>query len=87
NVTKFVKEQGDKMGYTVAMDDLKGTIAETWAKAAQIPGIPSAFVIGKDGKIAAIIHPMSLDDILAKIVSGKPQTEESTEDTNKKDGK
>ncbi len=86
-VTKFVKEQGDKMDYTVAMDDLKGTIAETWAKAAQIPGIPSAFVIGKDGKIAVIIHPMSLDDILGQIVDGKFDSKAFIKEQNDKDAK
>jgi len=68
-VTKFVNEQGDKMVYNVGLDDLQGTIAKTWGEAAKIPGIPTAFVIGRDGKIAAITHPMNLDQVLPPIIN------------------
>ena len=87
HVSAFVKEQGDKMDYNVALDDIKGTIAETWATAAKIPGIPSAFVIGKDGKIAVIIHPMELDNILGKIVAGKFDGKAFSKEQNEKDAK
>lgn len=70
NITKFVKEQGDNMVYNVGMDDMKGTIAKTWAEAANVHGIPTAFVIGKDGKIVVICHPMELTDLLPKILAG-----------------
>ncbi len=70
-ITKFVKEQGDKMVYNVGLDDMKGTMAESWMRAAEANGIPTAFVIGKNGKIASIGHPMELDAILAQIVAGK----------------
>jgi hypothetical protein len=33
-------------------------------------GIPAAFIIGRDGKIAWIGHPMTMDEPLAKIVAG-----------------
>src|SRR5690242_6718271 len=45
-------------------------MAKTWMKAAEENGIPSAFVI-RDGKIAWIGHPMSMDEPLAKITSGQ----------------
>jgi len=70
-LTKFVTEQGDKMVYNVGLDDLNGTLATTWMKAADQNGIPTAFVIGKDGKIASIGHPMELDTVLDQIVAGK----------------
>lgn len=71
HVQKFVEEMGDKMDYNVGLDDMKGTVARKWGEAAQIPGIPTAFVVGKDGKILVITHPMSLDNVLEEIVSGK----------------
>ena len=57
------------MVYNVGLDDLQGTIAKTWGEAGKIPGIPTAFVIGRDGKIAAITHPMNLDQVLPPIIT------------------
>ena len=58
-VEKFVKEQGDKMDYTVAYDaDRKMTAA--WMQPAGQGGIPCAFIVNGEGKIAWIGNP--LDD-------------------------
>ncbi|MCE5323799.1 redoxin family protein [bacterium] len=70
-IADFVKEKADKMAYKVALDDLKGTMADTWMKASGSNGIPTSFVIGKDGRIAMITHPMSLDKYLEDILSGQ----------------
>ncbi len=73
-VPRFIKKMGDKMTYRVALDDKtseqKGWMAINWMEAAGQNGIPSAFVVGKDGKIAWIGHPMTLkektlDEVLA----------------------
>ena len=48
-------------------------MAKTWMKAAEENGIPAAFVI-RDGKIAWIGHPMSMDEPLAKITAGEWNT-------------
>jgi thiol-disulfide isomerase/thioredoxin len=71
SVTKFVKEQGTKMAYNVGMDDDSGTMAKTWMAAAGQNGIPTAFVIGKNGHILWIGHPMELDTVLDPILKGK----------------
>ncbi|WP_165229374.1 TlpA family protein disulfide reductase [Aquisphaera insulae] len=75
-VEPFLKEMGDKMDYSVALDDVAdkdnpsdGKMAKTWLEAAAENGIPTAFVI-KDGKIAWIGHPMSMDEPLVKITAG-----------------
>ncbi len=75
-VKPFLEEMGDKMDYSVALDDVPstgdpndGAMAKTWMKAAEENGIPTAFVI-HDGKIAWIGHPLKLDEPLAKIVAG-----------------
>ncbi len=72
-VEPFVKEMGDKMDYTVTMDDLsdggKGKMAVNWMQAAGENGIPAAFIV-KDGTVAWIGHPMSMDKPLAAIVKG-----------------
>jgi thiol-disulfide isomerase/thioredoxin len=73
-VEPFVKKMAEKMTYRVALDDKskeeEGAMAETWMKAAGQNGIPAAFVVNRQGKIAWIGHPMSLkeqvlEDILA----------------------
>lgn len=74
-VEPFVKEMGDKMEYSVAMDDVpkddekaKGKMALAWMEAAEAQGIPTAFIV-KDKKIAWIGHPMAMDKALEKVTS------------------
>jgi thiol-disulfide isomerase/thioredoxin len=76
-VKPFVTQMGDKMAYRVALDlvDDKeesdpGAMAKNWLKAAGQNGIPTAFIVNKEGKIAWIGHPMAMDQPLAKIVAG-----------------
>ncbi len=56
-VEKFVKAQGDKMNYTVAFS-ADGKMNRDWMQAAGEGGIPCAFVVDGQGKIAYIGHPM-----------------------------
>jgi thiol-disulfide isomerase/thioredoxin len=76
-VKKFVDEMGDKMDYRVALDDTSGgdkragTMAKTWMSASGSRGIPTAFLVDKESKIAWIGHPMSLDPVLASYKEGK----------------
>ena len=64
-VKPFVDEMGDKMAYRVAVDSIpdkekadEGAMAKTWMTAADQNGIPTAFIVNKEGKIAWIGHPM-----------------------------
>lgn len=77
-VDPFVKSMGDKMNYRVALDLIPegktgqdGIMAKTWMEASEQPGIPTAFVVNKDGNLAWIGHPMELEQPLARISSGK----------------
>lgn len=65
----FVKQMGKDMDYNVAMDNNNQDMANNWMTAAGLGGIPATFLI-KDGKIAWIGHPMSLEPILAQVVAG-----------------
>ncbi|MEZ0327776.1 MAG: redoxin family protein [Fimbriimonas sp.] len=70
-VSAFVKQMGSKMDYNVAADGPENTMAKTWLQAAEQDGIPTAFVVGRDGKVAWIGHPMAdMDGVLAKVVAG-----------------
>jgi len=76
-VKPFVEKMGDKMVYSVAMDLVPekadgsdGAMAQNWMKAAGQNGIPTAFIVNKEQKIAWIGHPSSMDEPLEKIASG-----------------
>ena len=70
-VEDFVKSEGDKMDYIVAADGPKATVANAWMKAADEGGIPTSFIVGKDGKIAWIGHPAQLESTLSQVVEDK----------------
>jgi hypothetical protein len=58
-VRKFVERQGQKMDYTVAMDDpRKKTIFNTWMIAAGAYGIPTSFVVDGKGRVVWVGHPV-----------------------------
>lgn len=70
-VEAFVKSQGDKMDYHVAADLSGRKVADAWMKAADEGGIPTSFIVGKDGKIAWIGHPAKMSEVLEQVVSDK----------------
>ncbi len=67
-VKPFVEKQGDKMDYTVAVDN--GDINNAYMKAFDYSGIPHAFIVDRKGLIAWHGHPMRMDDILEQVVAG-----------------
>ncbi len=75
-VAPFVKKMGTNMTYRVALDDKSqdpdGFMSSTWWKRkVNHHGIPTAFIINRDGIIAWIGHPMGLkEQDLDEIVSG-----------------
>lgn len=58
-----------KTGYTLATDPDRSTHNDYMAAALQ-SGIPTAFVIGKEGRVEWIGHPMQIDEPLRQIVEG-----------------
>ena len=66
----FLQAQGSKMSYRVALGG-KAFIKD-WLEAAEVNGIPHAFVVA-EGKIAWMGHPMQLtDEIIGDILTGTP---------------
>ncbi len=59
----------EAIGYTIALDDHDGT-GKAYMQAAGQSGIPTAFIVGKQGKIEWIGHPMSIDEPLSAVVAG-----------------
>lgn len=68
-VKAFVTRQGDKMGYVVGFD-AKGQTYDSYMRAANQEGIPTAFLVDRSGKVAWIGHPMSLDAVLPQVMAG-----------------
>lgn len=68
-VNKFLEKRGDKLGYSIAYGEDRETY-DAFMKAAGQGGIPCSYVIGKDGKIAFIGHPLFLDEVLPKVLNG-----------------
>lgn len=69
-VAPFVKKMGDKMNYVVALDSGKKTSQDYMGAFGQ-NGIPTAFIVDKEGRIAWVGHPMAgLDAAIEEIVAG-----------------
>jgi len=68
-VQKFIEKKGSRAAYTLAWDN-EGKTWTNYMVAAQQRGIPCSFVIGKDGKVAFIGHPMTLEDVIPKVLAG-----------------
>lgn len=70
-VKSFVDEMGSTMNYNVGADGLTAPMANKWMLASGQEGIPTAFVIDRQGIVAWIGHPMEgLDEALQQIVDG-----------------
>jgi thiol-disulfide isomerase/thioredoxin len=68
-VKPFVDNMGDKMDYVVAIDRDKKT-SEGYMRAYNINGIPHAFVVDKENRVAWHGHPMAgLDKVLERLVA------------------
>ena len=71
-VGDFVTEMGSKMDYRVAADAADKAMATNWMEASGERGIPTAFIVDKEGKIAWIGHPMGdLEKTLDAVVEAK----------------
>lgn len=69
-VKPFVEKMGSKMDYVVALDSARKT-SEAYMGAYGQNGIPTAFIVDKQGRVAWVGHPMSgLDTAIEEIVAG-----------------
>jgi thiol-disulfide isomerase/thioredoxin len=65
----FIEKRGDAMGYRVAFDEDR-SMGIAWMDAAGQDGIPCSFIVGKDGTIEWIGHPMGMDKPLEAVLAG-----------------
>ena len=78
---EFLEQMGSAVSHRVAVDAARtavggdeieqtGAMAQAWMRAAGESGVPTAFVVDRSGLVAWIGHPMELDEILPKVISG-----------------
>ncbi len=82
-IADFMKKHNDNMRYTVAFDGGAKYMADNYMAAANLNGIPSAFIVNQDGKIAWIGHPGSMDDALDQVVNKKWDLKKAKESRQK----
>lgn len=75
-VKEFLEEEqsegktwNDVVTYRLAMDD-NGQTNQRFMAAAEQGGIPTAFIVGRDGVIEWIGHPMAIEEPLKEVVEG-----------------
>jgi thiol-disulfide isomerase/thioredoxin len=69
-VKPFVENMGDKMDYAIAIDPKK-TVNNAYMQAFNVRGIPHAFIVDKQGKLAWHGHPMDgMDQVLEEVLKG-----------------
>lgn len=69
-VQRFVAERGPSLAFSIAFDR-HGQVEKQWRENWFRNGIPCSFLVGRDGKIAAVTHPSALDWSIARMVAGK----------------
>jgi len=81
-IRKFVRDQGDGMSYWIAIDDRDQTTG-AYMMAAEAIGIPHAFLVGKDGKIAWQGSPLEpeMENVIEGLIRGTydPKVEREVE--------
>lgn len=74
----------DVITYRLAIDQGSAT-NEAYMRAANQSGIPTAFIVGKDGVVEWIGHPMTMDEPLARVVTGEWDREEAVAEARKQE--
>ena len=69
-VKTFVDGFGPRMNYTVAYDGKDGRMAKAYMTAADQHGIPTAFIVDRQGLVTYIGYPMAMDQALAQVLDG-----------------
>jgi thiol-disulfide isomerase/thioredoxin len=67
-VREFVAGRGDRMDYHVAYDTPDKATYKSWMNT--IGGIPHAFLIDREGRLAVDFHPYYMDDAIQQVLAG-----------------
>ncbi|MGR9154388.1 TlpA disulfide reductase family protein (plasmid) [Rhizobium leguminosarum] len=78
----WLTETFSRLNFRIAFDDT-GEMHKLWMTASFSFGIPTSFVVDRDGHIAFIGHPMELDDVLPKVLDGSWRTSAEAKEADK----
>lgn len=67
-LNEFMAKRGDGMNYRVGYDDDR-SMPKAWMEPAGQNGIPCVFIVGGDGRIAWIGHPVAMDKYLEQAIA------------------
>ncbi|WP_394893329.1 TlpA disulfide reductase family protein [Mesorhizobium sp. AaZ16] len=84
NLDAWLTEKFSNLNYRIAFDST-GEMDKLWMEASLSVGIPTSFVVDRDGHIAFIGHPMELDEVLPKVLNGswRASDKAKSEDTER----
>jgi len=69
-VKQFIADQGNRLDYAIAFD-AKSEVTDSYMAASGQSGIPTAYLVNRDGVIAWIGHPLEgMEDALGRILAG-----------------
>ncbi|SDG43189.1 AhpC/TSA family protein [Bradyrhizobium sp. Rc2d] len=69
----WLTDKFSNLNYRIGFDST-GEMNKLWMDSSFSVGIPTSFVVDRDGHIAFIAHPMQLDDVLPKVLNGSWRT-------------
>ncbi|WP_206078925.1 TlpA disulfide reductase family protein [Allomesorhizobium camelthorni] len=69
----WLTEKCSNLNHRIAFDHT-GEMNKLWMEPSLAVGIPTSFVVDRDGHIAFIGHPMELDEVLPKVLNGSWRT-------------
>ncbi|MER9770331.1 TlpA family protein disulfide reductase [Mesorhizobium sp. M0189] len=78
----WLTEKCSNLNFRIAFDST-GEMDKLWMEPSLSFGIPTSFVIDRDGHIAFIGHPMHLDQILTKVLNGSWRTSDEAKAADK----
>ncbi len=85
DVKRFVKEKGNEIAYTVAVDSNDDRTYRNYMEAFGMDDIPYSFVVNRQGNVVWQSHPLEgLEDTLDQIVSGKFDLEKAKVEITRK---
>jgi len=76
-LTAFIDRMGSAMDYSVATED-SNSMTNRWLNASGETGIPVAFVVNQEGRVAWIGHPHYLDEVLPGILNDSLDIEKAS---------
>lgn len=71
NVRRFVARMGDQIRYKVVVDGPALPLARTWMEAGGYTGLPTTFIVNKEGRMVWAGYPPDVESVLIEVLAGR----------------